>query len=201
MLGREAIEECEGLAEGAYARAKLDQERPAAVGVLCERLFGSRPRREATLPREGLMGIVNGEVRIYVRASNNRARERLVGAHEMAHGLFGRFHSDTDWLLERRCDLLGACLLAPRPAFRLAVQRFGHSVYDLAHALSITQAAAMLRLGEVTGRPVKLLGPRERVRGEPFDWPDVRACLRGQHRGRVHPVRLADEGKWGLMAG
>lgn len=194
------VEECEAAALFAYVKKGLDPERPPAPAVICEKLFGTVPRRERHLRREGLMGLVKGEVWIYVRASSNPTRERFVLGHEMAHGLLGRVHADGDHELERICDLLGSCLLAPRPAFEKAVKRYGHAVYDLAHALSITQASAMLRLGEVTGRPVRLLGPRERVRGEAFQWPDVRACLRGMHRARVHPVRLADEGKWGLMA-
>lgn len=145
------------------------------------------------------MGRVGGSVRIYVRAGVSPARARWLVCHELAHAVLGRYHSDTDPLLERRCDLLGSCLLAPRPAFRGLVKRLGHSVYDLAHALSATQAHCLLRLGETTGRPVRLLGQRERVRGDEFVWPDVRKCLRGEVRRAVHPVRLADEKKWGLM--
>lgn len=201
MLSKSEIEACETMALDVYERCGFAPDRPVAPGLLCEVLFGTRPRICAGLPREGLMSMVDGAPWIYVRPSGHAARTRFVTAHEIAHPVIGRRHDDDDVHLEMRCDMLAMCLLAPRPAFELALRHCGHSVYDLAHALSITQAAAMLRLGEVTGRPVRLLGARERIRGEPFDWPDARACLRGLHRGRVHPVRLADEGKWGLMAG
>ncbi|NUP08396.1 MAG: ImmA/IrrE family metallo-endopeptidase [Polyangiaceae bacterium] len=194
------VAECEAIAVAAYVSRGLDPERPLPPGILCEKLFGTRPKRMAGLSREGRMGIVRGEVWIYVRAGTNAARERFVLGHEMAHGLLGEHHSDANIALERRCDLLGSCLLVPRPAFELAFRRWGYAVYDLAHALSITQASAMLRLGEVTGRSVRLLGPRERFRGEPFDWPDVRKCLRGGCRSIAHPIKLVDERKWGMIA-
>lgn len=145
------------------------------------------------------MGVLGGEVVIHYRAGLAPQRERFVVAHEAAHGLRRQQHGSLEDV-EARADLLAACLLAPRPAFLKLVRRFGHSVYDLAHALGCSQAVALLRLGEVTGRPVRLLGPRERVRGEPFVWPDVRRCLSGRHRDVVHPIKLADERKWGLMA-
>jgi hypothetical protein len=184
----------------AYDEHGLDPEKPPAIGVLCKKLFGSAPVPIPGLPREAVMGILEGEVRIHYRAGMWSARARFCVAHEAGHGRMRFHHGTGDLRLEALADLLGACLIAPRPAFERMVRKCGHSVYDLAHAFSTTQAAAMLRLGEVTGRAVRLLGPRERIRGEPFEWPDVRKCLRGGCRKIAHPVKLEDERKWGLMA-
>jgi hypothetical protein len=199
IVGPLEVEECEAVATYTYERVGLDPSKPAAPGLLCEMLYGTRPVRASGLPRPGLMGRVDGKVRIFVDTSVSPAKARHVSAHELAHALLGRYHDEQDRILESHCDALGACLLVPSAAFRALAERYT-SLYDLAHALGVTQSLALLRLGEVTGRPVKLLGRNERVRGEPFDWPDTGEALRGLHRCRVHPVRLADEEKWGLMA-
>ncbi len=183
----------------AYEEAGLDPSSPPPLSLLCERLFGTRPQPMAHLPREATMGILRGEVRIFYRSGTWAARARFGVAHEMGHGRRRQHHGSIQDV-EANADLLGACLVAPRPAFERMVKRVGHSVYDLAHAFSTTHAAAMLRLGEVTGRPVRLLGERERTRGEAFDWPDAKRALRGLERARVHPVKLLDEKRWGLMA-
>jgi hypothetical protein len=193
------LEDAEEMAVGMYVRARLDPERPAPPAKLCAALFGTKPSRVADLPRESVMGLVHGEVRIYVRSSVVPERARWLTCHEIGHAEVRRWCGGGE-ALERSMDLLGACLACPRPAFERLVRRLGHSVYDLAHASATTHALAMLRLGEVTGRPVRLLGQRERERGEAFAWGDVRRALSGRERHRVHPIRLADEKKWGLMA-
>lgn len=200
MLTLDDVAEAEWEALLAYEEAGLDPEFPLPVGETCKALFGRPPRPIPGLPREASMAILNNEVEIYYRASMWHGRARFACAHEMGHGRLRRHHGTGGLLLEAKADLLGACLLAPRPAFLRMVKKLGHSVYDLAHAFDTTHATALLRLGEVTGRPVRLLGQRERVRGEPFVWPDVRKCLAGRCRNVVHPIKLADEKKVGLMA-
>lgn len=199
MITRGDVIEAEQESLRAYNEAGLDPERPPPISELCAGLFGTRPQPIAGLSREATMGVLRGEVRIYYRAGTWAARARFGVAHEMGHGR-RRQHHGSIGDVEARADLLGACLVAPRPAFERMVARVGHSVYDLAHAFGTTHAAALLRLGEVTGRPVRLLGERERTRGDAFEWPDVKRALRGLERHRVHPVKLADEKRWGLMA-
>lgn len=200
MLDTDAVNACEEAAVADYVAHGLDPERPVSVVTLCEKFFGRGPEAVRGLPREALSGILAGEVLIRYRAGTPEPRARFLCAHEAAHRRRGDHHGGIA-LVEARADLLGACLLAPRPAFAKMVDRVGHSVYDLAHAFGITHAAAMLRLGEVTGRPVRLLGARERLRGEPFPWEtvDVRRALAGRLRKTVHPIKLRDEQKWGLM--
>lgn len=200
MLTTDDVADCEGDALLAYEEAELDPERPPPIEKLCEKLFGTRPLVRPGLVREACMGILDGEVRIYSRSGLSLERRRFAVAHEISHGRSRTHHNKGGAAVEARADLLAACLLAPRPAFLKMVKKCGHSIYDLAHAFSTTQATAMLRLGEVVGRPVRLLGPRERIRGEAFVWPDVKKALRGDLRHIVHPVRLADEKRWGLMA-
>ncbi len=200
MLNADDLAEAEGEALLAYAEAGLDPEHPPAIGPLCKALFGRAPMPKPHLAREAMMGMLGGEVLIYYRSGMTSARQRFCVAHEAGHGRRRQLHERSDALSEAKADLLGACLIAPRPAFLRAVKRLGHSVYDLAHSFKTTHAAALLRLGECVGRPVLLLGPRERQRGEPFIFGDVRKALRGGVPG-CHPIKLADCGRWALMAG
>lgn len=202
MIDRDVVTDLEVEALLMYQEAGLDPERPATPAQLCEALYGTAPEVRRRLPRQSLMGLVRGEVRIFIDESVAPQRARWLAFHEISHARFGAYScSAADSSIERRCDLLGACLAAPRPAFEKMMKECGHGVYDLAHAFGTTQALAMLRLGEVTGRPVRLDGPIERVRGEPFAWPeDLAAAFKGRLRKVAHPIRLADEGRWGLMA-
>jgi hypothetical protein len=201
MLDADDVEACEVEGIATYCAAGLDPERAAPIATVCRGLGWQAPRAERSLPREALSGVLHGEVVIRYRAGISAPRARFICAHEAAHRR-RRDHHGSHALVEARADLLGACLLVPRPAFERAVGRFGHSIYDLAHALGITQAAALLRLGEVMGRPVKLLGRTPRERGAEFGWAgiDTTRALRGELRKIVHPIKLRDEGKWGLMS-
>ncbi len=202
MLNADDLADAEGEALLAYDEAGLDPERPPAIGALCKALFGRPPEPVPHLAREAMMGVLDGAPRIFYRAGLWNARARFVCAHEIGHGRRRQLHQRADALAEAKADLLGACLIAPRPAFLRAIKRMGHAVYDLAHAFNTTQATACLRIAEVTGRPVLLLGAGgpDRQRGEPFVFGDVKKALRGAMRASVHPIKLADEKRWALMA-
>lgn len=201
MLFGSMVGRCEEIALATYAGRGLDPLAPPSMTALCRALFECAPEAKDDLPRESLMGVLDGRVSIFYRPELILTRRRFCIAHEIAHALLGTHHAHAHGgNVEAEADCLAACLLAPLPAWRAMIGRVGHSVYDLAHAFSITQSAALLRLGETEGRPVRLLGDRERVRGEAFDWPDSRLALAGRVRHRVHPVQLRDERKWGLIA-
>lgn len=101
---------------------------------------------------------------------------------------------------EAACDALGARLACPQPAFARAVRTIGHRVHTLARCFIVPQGLALLRVGEVTGRPVAFVRSPPIVRGEDFAWPDGPGLRKAVERppASVHLVR-ADE-RWGLMA-
>lgn len=202
VLDAEQIADVEGDAAAMYAMAGLDGGSPVNARRLCVLLCGTRPKAARGLIREAESGELLGRwvVRYSHRASYERA-SWLIG-HELAEWWYrrsGLSHEEK----EARCDALGAALVCPRPAFLGAVKRFGHSPKRLGLAFRVTRSCALLRLGEATGRPTALLGRRVVVRGEPFEWPTTKAELKravfAPPRG-VHPVRLADERLWGLLA-
>lgn len=125
-------------------------------------------------------------------------RGRVVLGHELGH-IFAakvlRQEKSEEW-----CSAFGVALCAPRRAMRRAMTLEGHAVSRLAVILEIEEAASLLRVGEVAGRPVALERRRGQLvaRGEPFEWPPVKAALRAR-RTDLHPVRVDGE-RWGLMA-
>lgn len=172
-----------------YEAARLDPSDPPGVDLLCRRLIGSAPCRAAMRGLADLTPFAGG----HVLRVNRMARPDLVAflvGHELAEWWFDRHGAAFASLAEREaaCDALGARLACPGPAFALAVAVLGHRVAELAERFHVPRALSLLRIGEVTRRPVRLLDERARTRGEPFDW----------HRGRTHPVRV--DQRWGLMA-
>jgi len=175
-----------------YAAAGADPSDPPGVDALCRRLLGSAPRREAMIGLADLTPLPTG-YRLRVNRLAPPEQVAFLIGHELAEWWLDERGISPATLVEREalCDALGARLACPGPAFAHAIDVLGHRVADLARRFRVPRALALLRIGEVARRPVRLLGTPIRTRGAPFDW----------HRGRVHPVRLADEGKWGLMAG
>jgi hypothetical protein len=196
-MGTETIAELEGWAKAARARCGLDDDVPRMV-ELCRALTGREPCW-AHIATEA--ALVDGQV--LLRHGTPTPRARWLCGHELAehlHDVVGYCEPDR----EERCDALGAMLTVPRDAFRRAVRAMGHKVYDLAHAFRTTQSLALLRLGEVTGRPVMLLSPSgPRARGDEFCWPSHATLARALRDGRakVHPLTIRDEAnRIGLMA-
>jgi hypothetical protein len=189
MLDADALADVEGDAALLLRLAKMDDGDVVSAVALCRALTNDPPFLSRFGP-EAQRARVGDRVRVCVRAGLLPARQKFLVGHELAEWHYARTgYRGED--IEERCDALGAALVAPRPAFRRAVRSLGHSVRKLAAALAITQACSLLRIGETEGRPVLLgraLGPV--TRGEPHNW----------ETGRRHPIRLSDEGRWGLMA-
>jgi hypothetical protein len=159
----------------------------------------------ARIRTEGARCVLNGQPRIFCRHGTPLARAIFIWLHEGAHIHFDAAGLRCDPVeLEERCNALAAALLAPREAFRAATRARGHRVYELAREFRTTQSLALLRLGEVTGRPVVLLRPPTPiVRGDEFAWPDEAGLRRAVKAPppNVHPLRIVDEPRrWGLMA-
>ena len=125
---------------------------------------------------------MEGVVRLRRGLSDARARHRI--GHELGHLFYERVeYAGAD--LEERCDLFGAALCMPRRAARAALRSVGHRVHGLAAHFGVTQSVSLLRIGEVTGRPVCLLcfkGPI--ARGADFAWPSASALVAGLRQGR-----------------
>lgn len=200
MLGGEDFAFLEDEAVRMYVEAGLDPSMPASPAALCKALYKTTPQRRPDLPRESLMAIVDGRIEIYVRSNVRTARARWLAFHEMAHPRL-RTICGEDRRVESSCNFLGACCAVPRPALLAKIEEFGgHKIRDLAHAFGTTQALVLLRIGEVVGRPVKVTGLREIVRGRTIEWPETRLALAGKVRKVCHPIKLDDENKLGLMA-
>lgn len=181
MLNADDLAELEGWADSLRARAHHHDDVPR-VAALCQALTGHPPRwtrlgTEAALVRST----------VFLRRGTPAARARWLVCHELAelaHLESGYSGSD----IEARCDALGAMLVVPRSAFRHAVRSTGHRVHELARIFRTTQSLALLRVGEVTGRPVALVRPHGTIaRGEPWVWPS------SLDRSIAHPLRITDE--------
>lgn len=61
--------------------------------------------------------------------------------------------------LEQACDLFAAAVLMPRLPYAAALHEFGEDWAELAVVFAVTETAAALRAGEVTGRPIAVVGP------------------------------------------
>lgn len=181
---------------------RLDE--PPSAAVLSVRVTGRMPRMTESI-RDAHTKPVEGEDVVFVRPGMSFARARLQTFHELAEIYHQRRgYQGTD--VEARCNAMAAALAAPKRAVLTAVERYGHSVYDLALALKTPQSAMVLRLAECVGRPCALLRQAYPiVRGRPFAWPETPAgfhSLIGARRTDVHPLRIADEPapRWAFMA-
>lgn len=186
----------EDLAEKAYSDAGLDPQQPH-VSRLARTLLGPKAiqkgprlvRSPACLVRVGR------QVYIFIAKGLKPVDALFAVAHELAHYLIAK-QGLSDENEEEMANALGAALLAPRPAFRAAFKRFGDDLPALASALSATETAAALRLGEVTGQPLAVVAPeRVRVRGRGWRWPDessLRQLARRPIPG-IRKTRLRDD--------
>lgn len=174
----------EGEAERAHREAGSDPDDPVSMAELCERLTDHAP----LVVRQPQAGRLLGERVLISSRLADRHVPHVIG-HELAHLLLVNYCGAD---LEAACDALGAALVAPRRAFLSATRQLGHSVTQLAEVFSTSQSLVLLRIGETSGRPVALLSrPTPFARGEWHQWPAPREA--------VHPIRLSDDGRWGLM--
>lgn len=175
-----------------YEQADFDLCNPTSVISLAFRLLG-----------QGSVQYVRGRGSMYDPATNRilidkrldvRARSYAL-AHELAewHLLrLGYREADT----EKVANALGARLIVPREAWRIAVASKGHDLETLAAWFRTTQAIMALRRGEVTDTPVALVTPRWiATRGEEYCWPPephLRLVAMGCCSAPVERVFLTD---------
>mgnify|MGYP003439674739 CR=1 FL=1 len=197
-LSPEELEEIEGDVGVMLRMAGLDDDEPPALERVCSRLTGAEPQL-AAMRGEGRVRMLAGGIRrIEMKLGVlGTPRGRVVLGHECGHVYAAKVLRRE--VTEAWCDAFGVMLAAPRRATSLAIKEVGHSPSMLAELLEIEREAALLRIGEVTGRPV-VLERRPRVllaRGEGFHWPPIAIALANRPPG-LHPVRVG--ARWGLMA-
>jgi hypothetical protein len=206
-LGADSLHDVLGDAEWFLGHYGFEIEQPPSATQLALKATGRAPERIDMVAIEAYTLPLGGLDRIFVLRRLPPVRERWLVLHELAEIHHARIrYVGAD--VEARCNAMASAMAAPRLAMRRAMKRYGHSVYDLALAMRSPQAATVLRIAEVCGRPCALLreaGPV--VRGEPFVWPanenDWKALLRARgRRPDVHPLKIADErrARWAFMA-
>lgn len=203
MLDADEVADVEGDAVAATRMAGFEADDAPSVGEISLALVGVRPRLIEGLDGEARLEPLADGWDLQVNPALPKSRQRFKAAHELGHWYYDRCgYRGAD--IEARCDLFAAALVMPRSVFRRAVRTLGHRVHALANAFATTQSAALLRVGEVTGRPVALLRwPEALTRGEPFTWPKSATLVRALREGKdaVHPLRIVDEpNRVGLMA-
>lgn len=201
MLSFDDLAMVEGEHRAIYREAGADEDRPPSMASLCRLLTGRAPEF-VRMPHRGHAGPhPRGGWLVRVHSALPPDVKRHVLGHELAHYWFDRIQLRDDGpKLEQLCDALGASLCAPTVAFARACRTVGHRVHVLAKAFEVPQELALLRIGEVTGRPVALLTKRAIVRGEPFGWPcasGLRAAVKSPPPN-VHPILVGQN--VGLMA-
>lgn len=112
-------------------------------------------------------------------------------AHELGHfGLQALGYANT----EDNANGVAAALLMPVASFRARMREVGPDPRQLALPFRVTESAAVLRYGELSGQPLVLVTPqRVRVRGpEEWVWPSEERLRRGRVPG-LAKVRLRDD--------
>ncbi len=194
MLGPDDLIEAESIARHIIELADGDETRPLSVKTIAQRLT-QRPIRRAPIRQEGSIARIDDRYELFLRHRLRPKREPWIIGHELGHWwwMSRDEHPENE---EAWCDAIGAYLVAPRAAFANLRRRLGDRVHALAEHFRCEQALALLRIGEVTGRPVLLFrGPTALARGDAFEWSRAPRSL---PRSVAHLIRVDD--RWGMMA-
>jgi hypothetical protein len=196
VLTEEQLQEIEGDVLAALRFAKVEDDTPPDMNEIAIAMTGGCIQI-APMRQEGKTETRNRVRRVQLRLDViDTPRGRQIAGHELGHVYGAKFLKRE--VSEEWCDAFGAMLSAPRRVTQRAIAHVGHSITQLADLLEIEPAAALLRVGEVTGRPVALeRRPRILIaRGEPYPWPPIKVALRDRPAG-LHPVRAG--ARWGMM--
>lgn len=192
MIDDEGLADAEGVALWMLDEADVDACAGVDMDTLGERLTGHRVRFER-LTAGGELRREDDGFHVVVRRSLPAQKQREVAGHELGEWFAEVTGRSFDSLAQREawCDAVGARLVAPSAAVARIVRRYGHRVHGLAEVFGVSQSLALLRIGEVTGRPVAILGRSyPLVRGAPFVWH------RDMPRDVAHPVRVDNRLGW-----
>lgn len=161
------------------------------LGLEVRRFQGCAAGGDAALVR------LHGRPIVFVRRKLSPERLDFAVAHELAEWHLARVgYREID--VEDVADAMAGALVAPRDAYRAALREHGATFAPLAADFRTTETCVALRLGEVTGRSLVLLGPRVRVRGDEFAWPpldELRRVARAGGAPGVEARKLGDDSR------
>jgi len=161
------MDSIEGEAESILRGAGFDPADPPDVEQLAAAITRVVAHHGISAPARFVAS--TGELWLNPRLSPRRRAFSI--AHELAERHLARSAYEGDDV-EARANAIGAALLVPAPALRVAIRSVGRRLADLAEVFDVSQSIVALRLGEVTGSPLALVMDRRvAVRGEPFAWP------------------------------
>ncbi len=191
----------EGDADAIFQLAGLDPDTSPTPAELCEAITGRAP--EAICMRfEARHAMVRGVHRIFVNRSASPTRAKWLVGHELGEWYLRKTrYAGSD--VELRANAIGSALCCARRPFKRLCNQYGHRVHRLAKAFGVQQGVALLRIGEVTGRPVVYICRHPVARGASWEWPATAEELRQAVQrppSNVHPIRISDADRWGLMA-
>lgn len=165
----------ERAADRLHAQAGLNPADPVVPVHLAAELFGWRNVEEVADLAD--VAVIAGG-RLLLRAGESEARHDWHAARALARWNLGLLRGS---FTEAAVDSLAAAIRTPHRAFERYARAAGPAFVDLARAFSISESAAALRFGEVTGARVALFAPDRPVR--------VRGRVRSARR---RSLRLSD---------
>lgn len=179
------------------ARAGFDEWAVALPGTIAEALFGDDGYE--VVHGLGICGellVWDGGGKVRVDAGLSGEEQDFAAGHELGHyadhleswGLSGV-------QLERACDVFAAAIMMPPAPFMHALELFGDAWSEIAPLFGATETAVALRAGELTGRPIAVVGPLTcRARGE-AQWPEEQTlrAWRSKPGPRIVAARLRDD--------
>jgi len=201
-MGKPGIDDLEQLATEAYRRCKASPIQPLSPLAVSRALLGhGKVTLVDSLPADVLgasIGHTIESARIILNRSAPTHRKLFTLAHELAHILLRIEGLDSADGLEKSCDYLAACLMAPKAAALALFKTHGFRVSRVAEPALQTDTWAIMRIGEATGIPVAAIKPgKVRFRGKQRETFPSEATLREVASGRVQVpglrcVRLSD---------
>jgi hypothetical protein len=142
-------------------------------GIIAQRLFGEEGYEVVHgLGLHGELLVWDGGGRVRVSASASDVEQDFAAGHELGHfsdhlegwGLAGD-------ALEEACNVFAAAIMMPPLPFWQALDLVGDNWAELATLFGVTETAAILRTGELTGRQIAVVAPATcRARGD-GEWP------------------------------
>lgn len=176
-----------------YLRANQNELLPPNAITLVARLLG--PGSVVAVRRLPVLAVYSEErQKILIRSGVDIGALSFALGHELGEWWCTQLsyrEPDREYVASR----IGAGLLAPRSAVRLAMRETDGSIMALAQWFRVSQTLAALRRGEVVG-PLALVTPTWiATRGEDYVWPGerrLRLVANGKAEAPVERVVLTD---------
>lgn len=195
----------ERLAVDLYRNHGLEPTEPTSAVDLARTILGDDDPIQFVrwLPSgNGALFRYEGRWRIALRRGARVSYQVFALSHELAHVVYRDLgHDATGLQLEKDCDYLAACLIAPQPAAVRLHAAYGDNFAAQANAVGSDQSWAIVRHLEATGRPGVLVKPKTkklRYRGARERLPNDQLAFEwagGTPGPGILKVRLTDDRK------